>query len=108
MSIYTDADDLDFDSIEREAYIRGDMTTAQLAAAASDRREEVSEMEEKISELEEQVSHLKDAPEDARLELRDAITPSLDDLFDLITNGKRISDREEMLRLVAVITKALP
>lgn len=93
---YTNAEDLDFGRIEREAYIRGDSMMAQLAAVADDRSMEVAGLEENVSDLEDRVKELTQQQDEALAELRAAVRERLEAVDAVLAECKRISKRAEL------------
>ena len=106
MAIYTDADDLDFARLEREAFIRGDSTVAQLAAVALDRTEDVAEMQERIDDLEKRLEDEKQESDDSARIREEETTAAIETLTDLLKSCKRLSNRTEIEEAVQAIYNA--
>lgn len=92
----TDADSLDLATIEREAYIKGDTTVAQLCAVAEDRTAELETLQDEFERL-----------SDSRDMMVQDAKSAIDRLHNLITEGKRVSGREDMLASLRELEKII-
>ena len=87
---------LDLAALEREAFVRGDELTAQLAAFAIDADVETNE---RVKELEEELEtaegDLKESREEV-ISLRSDVRNTLDDLQFAVSQAKRIGNRADI------------
>ena len=93
---YTDAEDLDFALIERNAYQRGDMVVAQLAAVADDAKAEIEQANTEHEKELERESERAEKAEEGLADLQSAVQERLQAVDTILAECKRISKRAEL------------